>query len=69
MLVGRAEDWILSIRLMDASRGDDDFDMTWAERLWSRNHKGVGVMDFVLLGASAENGHKLKAKASQPGTP
>eukprot|EP00439_Symbiodinium_sp_Y106_P073650 s768_g13.t3 len=29
----------------------DDFDMTWAERLWSRPYKGYGVMDMVLLGS------------------
>ena len=40
--------------LMGAGRGKDDFDMTWAERLWSRPYKGYGVMDMVLLGASAE---------------
>ncbi|CAE7689922.1 Kif15 [Symbiodinium necroappetens] len=38
---------------------DDDFDMTWAERLWSRNHKGVGVMDFVLLGSKVNSNSQL----------
>ena len=28
--------------------------MTWAERLWSKNKKNVGVMDYVLLGVLAD---------------
>jgi len=47
---------------------DDDFDMTWAERLWSRNHKGVGVMDFVLLGSKVNsNSYTETAKGQYKG--